>query len=144
MSRPIKVLVAEDFDPFRALIVSIVNGVPNLQVIAEVADGERAVEKAQELKPDLVLMDIGLPGQNGIESARRIRELLPDSKIIFVSQETAGDVIQEALSCGCGYVVKSRVATDLLAALKAALQNKGYVIEGRELQDNKGEGEDDR
>jgi DNA-binding NarL/FixJ family response regulator len=128
----IKVLVAEDFDPFRALIVSMINSVSNLQVIGEVADGLLAFEKARELRPDLVLMDIGLPGLNGIESARRIRELLPESRIVFVSQETAWDIVKEALSYGCGYVLKSRAASDLIAAVEAALENDRYVSEGLE------------
>jgi DNA-binding NarL/FixJ family response regulator len=128
----IKVLVAEDFDPFRELIVSMINSVPDLQVIGEVADGQLAFEKAQELKPDLVLMDIGLPGLNGIESARRIHELLPESRILFVSQETAWDVVKEALGCGCGYVLKSRAGSDLIAAVEAVLQNGRYVSEGLE------------
>jgi DNA-binding NarL/FixJ family response regulator len=132
----VRVLVAEDFDPFRALILSMMSSVPNLQVICDVADGLLAVEKARELRPDLLLMDIGLPGVNGIESARRIRELLPDSKIVFVSQETAWDVVKEALGCGCAYVLKSRAATDLFAALEAVLQNKQYVSEGLEPRDS--------
>lgn len=132
---PTKVLVAEDFEPYRILILSLIATVPNLQVICEVGDGLLAVEKTQELKPDLVLMDIGLPNLNGIDSARQIRKFAPETNIVFVSQETSPEIVQEALgvdrSC---YVVKSRVGIDLLAAVQAVLQNTQFVSEGLEKQ----------
>lgn len=81
---------------------------------------------AEELKPDLVLLDIGLPALNGIEAARRIRRLSPESKILFVSQESAPEVQQEALSLGSGYVVKARAGTDLSAALEAVIQGRRF------------------
>jgi DNA-binding NarL/FixJ family response regulator len=71
-----------------------------LQVICEVADGWEAVQKAEELKPDLILLDIGLPTLNGIEAARQIRKLAPESRIVFLTQESSPDVVQEALSLG--------------------------------------------
>ena len=73
---------------------------PELQVICEVSDGLEAVQKAEELQPDLILLDIGLPTLNGIEVARRIRKLAPKSKILFMSQESSADVVQEAFSLG--------------------------------------------
>ena len=81
---------------------------PELQVVAEVSDGLEALQKSEELQPDLILLDIGLPRLNGIEAARRIGKLAPESKIIFLSQESSADVVQEALSSGArGYVVKA-------------------------------------
>jgi DNA-binding NarL/FixJ family response regulator len=99
-----------------------------LQVICEVSDGMEAVQKAEELKPDLILLDIGLPKLNGIEAARQIRKLSPQSKIIFVSQESSADMVQAALSSGAlGYVVKTRAGSDLLAAIEAAILEKQFV-----------------
>jgi DNA-binding NarL/FixJ family response regulator len=104
---------------------------PDFQVIAQASDGLEAVRKTEELKPDLVILDIGLPKLNGIETARQIRKLAPESKIIFLSQESSTDVMQEALSLGAlGYVVKSHAGRSLLAALEAVLEGRRFVSEG--------------
>jgi len=101
---------------------------PDLQVVGEVSDGMDAVRKAAELQPDLILMDIGLPSLNGIEAARQIRKLDPEPKIIFLSQESSADVVQEALSLGAqGYVVKAMAAGKLLTAVEAVLQGETVV-----------------
>ena len=121
-------LVVEDFDPFRSFVCSVLKQNPELDVVCELSDGLAAVQKAEGLKPDLILMDIGLPGLNGIEAGRQIRKLLPNAKIIFLTQESAVDVIQEALRLGAlGYVVKTRAGSDLLPAVEAVLQGKQYV-----------------
>jgi DNA-binding NarL/FixJ family response regulator len=83
------------------------------------------------LEPDLVLLDIGLPTLNGIEAARQIRKLAPESRIIFVSQESSPDVVQEALNLGAlGYVLKTGAALDLLAAVEAVLDGRQFVSGG--------------
>ncbi len=124
----IRVLIAEDYAAFRRFLVSTMQSRPELQVICEVADGSEAVQKAQEIQPDLILLDIGLPGLNGIEAARRIRGLSPNSKILFVSENHSADVIQEALSTGAlGYVLKSDAASDLFPAVDSVLHDKGFV-----------------
>jgi DNA-binding NarL/FixJ family response regulator len=124
----IRVLVVEDFEPFRRFICSTLKTKRELQVICEVSDGLEAVQKAEELQPDLILLDIGLPTLNGIEAARQIRKLAPEAKIIFVSQESSADVMQEALSSGGrGYVVKARAGSELLAAVEAVLLEKQFV-----------------
>src|ERR1700751_4865111 len=113
---PMRVLVVEDFVPFLQIIRSTLAERPDVQVIGEVADGLEGVQKAALLAPDLVLLDIGLPTLNGIEAARQIRKLSPASKIIFVTQESSGEGVQEALKLGAwGYVAKERAARDLLA-----------------------------
>jgi DNA-binding NarL/FixJ family response regulator len=123
-SAAIRVLIAEDFPAFRQFVCSTVTKRPDLQVIGEVSDGLEAVQKAVELKPDLILLDVGLPTMNGIEAARRIRALVPESKIIFLSQETSGEVMEEALSTGArGYVVKAKAGSQLLAAIGAAMSD---------------------
>jgi DNA-binding NarL/FixJ family response regulator len=130
LSRPVavRVLVVEDFQPFLQFISSTLGKRHDLQVIGEVSDGLEAVQEAVELKPDLIIMDIGLPSLNGIEAAQQIRKLVPESKIIFFSQEYSADVVQGALSLGaCGYVVKTSAGTDLLAAVDAVLLGKRFV-----------------
>jgi DNA-binding NarL/FixJ family response regulator len=99
-----------------------------VQIVSEAADGAEAVEKAQELHPDLILLDIGLPTLNGIEAARKIQKLSPESKILFVSENRSADVVQEALrSGGLGYVVKSDAEKDLLPAVDSVLNGKSFV-----------------
>jgi DNA-binding NarL/FixJ family response regulator len=122
----IRVLLVDDFEPFRRFIRTTLQ--TELQIIAEVSDGLEAVSKAEELQPDLILLDIGLPGLNGIEAARQIRKLSPQSKILFLSQESSADVIEEAMNSGAmGYVIKAHAASDLLAAVEAVRQGRKFV-----------------
>jgi DNA-binding NarL/FixJ family response regulator len=131
---PIRVLVVEDFEPFRRFICATLGKVTNLQVVCEVSDGLEAVQKAGALRPDLILLDIGLPTQNGIEAARQIGKTAPESKIIFVTQENSADVVQEAFRAGArGYVAKTRAGIDLLAAVKAVLEGGQFVSDGHAL-----------
>ena len=127
---PVRVLLVDDFEPFRKVICSMLQNRPEVQVICEVADGCEAVQKAEELQPDLILLDIGLPRQDGMEAARRIRTLAPESKILFISQESSADVVQEALSLGAGYMLKTRTGSELLTAVEAVLQGKQFVSAG--------------
>ena len=115
-----RILLVDDFAPWRQAVSSILLAKPELQVVGEASDGPEAVEKAVELKPDLILLDIGLPTLNGIEVARQIRRLAPESKIIFLSQESSDDIAQEALNTGAaGYVVKTMAGSDLLTAVES-------------------------
>ena len=101
---------------------------PELQVICEASDGPEAVLKAEELKPDLIVLDIGLPKLNGIEAARRIRQLSPSSKIVFLSLYNSPDVVQGALSTGAlGYVHKTDARSELLPAVDAVLRGRQFV-----------------
>lgn len=127
----VRVLVVDDFEPFRRFVYSTLTQRPDLQIIGEASDGLEAVQKAEALKPDLILLDIGLPGLSGIEAARRILQLSPKSKIVVVSQESAPDIVQEALDFGAsGYVLKAKSATDLLAAVDAVLEGRLFVSQG--------------
>jgi DNA-binding NarL/FixJ family response regulator len=127
-SSALSILLVEDFEPFRKLMRAILLEKPGLQIVAEAFDGLDAVQKAAELYPDLILLDIGLPTLNGFDAARLIRRLVPDSRILFVSQEFSPLVVQEALSLGAsGYVFRTRLATDLLPALEAILAGRNFV-----------------
>jgi DNA-binding NarL/FixJ family response regulator len=121
-------MVVEDFQPFRQLVCSKLQENSELQVICEVSDGLDAVQKAEELQPDLILLDIGLPTLNGIKAAHRILGFAPESKIIFLTQETSPDVVQEAMRLGAwGYVFKIYAARDLLLAIDAVVSGKLFV-----------------
>ena len=124
----IRILLAEDYEPWRRLFRSTFQKQPELQVVCEVSDGLEAVRKAEELQPDLILLDIGLPKLNGIEAARQIRNRAPKSKILFLSEYRSSDIAGEVLRTGAsGYVVKSDVATDLLRCVKAVREGKQFV-----------------
>jgi len=128
---PVRVLVVEDHEPFRRFICSTLEKRPKLQIVCEVSDGLDAVRKAEELHPDLILLDVGLPSLNGIEAARQIRKLSHKSKILFVSQESSADVVQEALRLGAlGYVAKTHAGSELLPAVQAACQGRRFVSAG--------------
>jgi DNA-binding NarL/FixJ family response regulator len=127
----LRVLVVDDYEPFRRFICSTVVKRPDLQVVGEASDGLEAVHRAEELQPDLIVLDIGLGTLNGIEVARRIRKLCPECKILFVTQESSADVAQEALSSGAmGYVVKAHAGSELLAALEEICQGRQFVSRG--------------
>jgi len=124
----IRILVVDDYEPWRRFSSSTLQKQPEYQVIGEVPDGLEAVQQAQELQPDLILLDIGLPSLNGIEAARRIQKVSPTSKLLFLSEHRSADVAEAALRTGArGYVVKSYAATELLPAVKAVLEDERFV-----------------
>jgi Response regulator containing a CheY-like receiver domain and an HTH DNA-binding domain len=125
---PVRILVAEDFVPYRRFTCSKLASLGGLQVVGEASDGLEAIQKAVELRPDLIVLDIGLPILNGIDVAREIRSLVPESTIIFLTQESSADVVQLAFNVGVrGYVVKSNAVADLLAAVDAVLLGMTFV-----------------
>ena len=127
----IRVLVVDDYEPFRRFVCTILEARPELQVIGEASDGLQAVQKAAELQPDLILLDIGMPTINGIEAAHRIFRLAPNATIQFVSQETDPDVVAEAMSNGArGYVYKQHANKELLPAIETVLRGDRFVSGG--------------
>ena len=123
-SSTFRVLVVDDYEPWRAFVATMLEKQPELQIIGEAKNGLEAVQIAQQTQPDLILLDIGLPTLNGIEAARRIREVSPHSKILFVSENRSRDIAEEAVrSGGRGYVVKAAAASELLPAIEAVLKD---------------------
>jgi DNA-binding NarL/FixJ family response regulator len=124
----IRVLVVEDFEPMRKTVRAMLEDRRDLHIVGEASDGLEAVQKAVELQPDLILMDIGLPSLNGIEAARQIRELVPGVKILYLSQETSPVVIQEALSVSASrYVTKINAGIELVPAIDAIISGEQFV-----------------
>jgi DNA-binding NarL/FixJ family response regulator len=127
----VRVLVVDDFEPWRRRVCSMLQTGLELSVVAEAGDGLEAVQKAKELKPDLILLDIGLPNLNGLEAANRIRQVAPDARIIFLTQNSDRDIVQAALSTGAhGYVLKTDASRELLAALAGVLAGDDFVSSG--------------
>jgi DNA-binding NarL/FixJ family response regulator len=124
----IRVLVVDDVEDFRRFICSTLRDKLELRTIHEESDGVGAVAAAHLLQPDLIVLDIGLPKLNGIEAARRIRELAPQSRILFVSQESSVEIVQAAFGAGAsGYVVKMDAGRELQTAVSDVLRGEKFV-----------------
>jgi DNA-binding NarL/FixJ family response regulator len=127
----VRILVVDDFQPFLKTVRSLIQLRPEWLVVGEASDGLQALQKAEELQPDLVLLDIGLPKLSGFEVAQRIREISPESKILFLSQVSLTEVIREAMSLGAaGYVVKTHAGSELLAGMEAVLRGEQFISSG--------------
>jgi len=137
MSTPVvRVLVVDDFEEWRRELRAILEQRPTLRVVGEAANGQEAVQQAHLLRPDLILLDIGLPVLNGIEVARRLRDSKLQSKILVVSENRRREIAEEALRTGTfGYVIKSQAGSELLLAVDAVLQGKEFVSAFLRTQD---------
>ncbi len=126
-----RTLVVEDNKPFLDHLRGTLQSYPCVDVISQAENGLDAVERAAALHPDLILLDIGLPGLNGIDAAHRIRTLAPQAKIVFLTQESSPEVVQEALTLGaCGFVLKASYGRDLPLAIDAVSHCKKFVSDG--------------
>jgi DNA-binding NarL/FixJ family response regulator len=120
--------VIDDYEPWRRFITSTLQKMPGVQIVGQGSDGMEAIEKAQELQPDLILLDIGLPKLDGIKAALRIRECAPKTRILFFTENSSADIAEEAMRTGAdGYVVKAGAAQELLPAVEAVLQGKRFL-----------------
>jgi DNA-binding NarL/FixJ family response regulator len=130
----VSVLVVDDFAAWRHFVIEQFKENRSLQVIDVAADGLEAVLKAEKLKPDLILLDIGLPKLDGIQAARQIRKVAPQSKILFLTEELDAYVARAALSVGGhGYLIKSDAHSELSPAVEAVMLGKRFV--SRKLAD---------
>jgi DNA-binding response OmpR family regulator len=124
---PLRILVVEDHAPFRRFICAELQQ-RTAFAIDEAEDGREAVRKAAELKPDLILLDVNLPHLHGFEVAKQVRHLTPDTRIVFMSQESSPEIVRKALSLGAhGYIQKMSAATDLPDAIDAAIAGRRFV-----------------
>ena len=127
----LRILVVDDFKPFRQWVCSRLRKESRFVVAGEAADGLEAVQKAQELAPDLILLDLGLPYRDGIETHRQLCRVLPSAKVLFVSECMDQDIVQLGLLDGAaGYVIKRDVSQDLLPAIDTILRG-GIFVSGR-------------
>jgi DNA-binding NarL/FixJ family response regulator len=124
---PLRILVVDDHAPFRHLICAALQRRAEFQII-EAADGLEAVQKAEELQPDLILLDINLPKMHGFDVAKQLPRLAPRGRLLFLSQESSPDIVRKALSLGAdGYIQKISAATDLLPAIDTVLAGQRFV-----------------
>jgi DNA-binding NarL/FixJ family response regulator len=128
--------VVDDVAPWRQRVRSIIEAQPGLRVVGEASDGLAALQKAEELKPDLILLDISLPKLNGLEAEHRLCELVPSAKLLFLTQNNDPDIVQAALSNGAqGYVLKTDAGSELLTAIEAVLHGEKFVSSGIKQND---------
>ena len=128
-----RVLVVEDHEPFRRVICAVLQQRADLLIVGEAADGVDAICQAEALRPDVVMLDVGLPRLNGVEVAERIRTTVPDAKLVFVTNESSLDVVEQAFRRGAhGYVYKPRVLRDVLPVLEAIIRGGRFVSGGLE------------
>jgi DNA-binding NarL/FixJ family response regulator len=124
----VRILVVDDFEPWRRMVFMLLQDYSEWQIICEASDGLEAVQKSMELQPDLILLDIGLPKLSGLEAGRRICKVAPRSRILFVSENVCPVVAREALRIGkWGYVLKSAAGNELLAAVEAVMHDQRFV-----------------
>lgn len=121
--------MADDFAPWRHFVSSLIRAMrPVWHIVGEVSDGLEAVKKTEELRPDLVLLDIGLPSLNGIIAARRINLITSDVKILFLSAFDSAELVECALKTGAsGYIIKSDAGSELLAAIEEVSQGRRFI-----------------
>jgi DNA-binding NarL/FixJ family response regulator len=123
-----RMLLVDDNEPFRRSLFLMLQEISGLCITGEAADGFEAVQKAESIKPDIVLLDIGLPKVNGLNVAELIRKCSPESKIVCLTNETDPDVVKAALDTGAvGYVHKLQAGTELKTAVEAALRGQQFV-----------------
>ena len=133
----IRIVIVDDFQEWRLKVRSILKNRPEWEIISEASNGFEAVH-AQELRPDVILMAIGLPNLNGIEAAERILRDTPDTKIIFLTQNNDKAVFRAALSTGAlGYVLKAQAGREVVPAVEAVLQGVRFVSAGMQQDDFK-------
>jgi DNA-binding NarL/FixJ family response regulator len=124
---PVRILVADDHPVVRHGLRTLLGRNPGWEIVDEAEDGVEAVEKANRLKPDVVVLDLSMPRMNGLEACRQIRKNVPESEILIVTQHNSPQMMREAFKANArGYVVKSDAGRDLVAAVDAVSQHKFF------------------
>lgn len=127
----VRVLIVDDSQPWRCAVCLLLKQNLDLALICECSDGLEAVRKSEDLQPDLVLLDIGLPNLNGLEAARQVRKVSPGSRILFLTSYDDPEYLQEALRIGAlGFIVKPNAASDLLPAVRAVMNDERFFGSG--------------
>jgi two-component system response regulator NreC len=140
-----RILIADDHGVLRAGLRALLNAAPDLTVVGEAADGDEAFRLTEELQPDVVLMDISMPGCGGIEATARLRQLQPNVRVLILTFHEDETLLREAIRAGAsGYIVKRAVESELTNAIRAVLRGDLYIHSGMTrallLPDSRGPG----
>ncbi len=126
--KPIRALLADDHTLVRAGIRGLLQGLPGVEVVGEAEDGHEALRLAEALRPDVVLLDIGMPGLNGLEVAGRLAALDPSIRVLILSMHTSEEYVLRALRAGCaGYLLKRSAVSELEVAVRAVARGETYL-----------------
>jgi DNA-binding NarL/FixJ family response regulator len=124
---PFRIFVADDHEVVRRGLCALLQAQPDWEICGEAADGREALEKAQKLRPDVVILDIGMPSLNGLEATRQILKINPQTRILILTLHDSDQVVREVLNAGArGFLLKSDAARDLVAAVEALRRDKTY------------------
>jgi two-component system response regulator NreC len=124
----LRILLAEDHQTVREGIKLLVNAQPDMEVICEVGDGELAIKESTRLRPDLLVMDISMPTMNGLKATKKLRELMPEIKILTLTRHTDDGYLKQLIGAGAnGYVLKQSAPTDLLHAIRTVASGNAYL-----------------
>ncbi len=124
----IEILLADDHGVLRAGLRALLNVEPDLSVVGEAASGDEAIERAAELQPDIVLLDLNMPGPSGIEITRRLREALPETRVLVLTVYEDEGLLREAIDAGAsGYIIKRAVESELINAIRAVARGELYI-----------------
>ncbi len=127
----IKLLLVDDHSILRAGLRLLLNSQPDMEVVGEAGDGVEALRLAEETRPDVVIMDLTMPGEGGIEATRRIRQAVPEAKVLVLTMHDDGAYLRAALAAGAaGFVVKQAADTELLSAIRAVSSGRTVVFSG--------------
>jgi DNA-binding NarL/FixJ family response regulator len=145
----VRILIVDDFDLWKNFVISQLRERQDLEIVGFASDGLQAVEKAEELQPDVILLDMMLPNLSGIQAAQQIRRVAPLSKILFVSSESDAESVRSAFQVGgSGYILKMDAAEGLLRGIETVLRGERFVSPGladsgnvADSQDSGSEGE---
>jgi DNA-binding NarL/FixJ family response regulator len=125
---PLRILLADDHAVVRHGLKLLIDSQPDMTVIAEAGDGETAVQRATQLKPDVIVMDISMPGMNGLIATRKLKQVLPGSAVVTLTRHSDDAYLQELLRAGVsGYVLKQSAPMELLQAIRAAAAGRQYL-----------------
>ena len=125
---PIKLLVADDHGVLRAGLVALLNSEPGMMVVGEADDENSAVSLAVEKRPDVILMDVSMPDAGGIDATRRIKQLVPEAKVLILTMHEDKELMQESIRSGAmGYILKRAIKSELINAIQAVMRNEVYL-----------------
>jgi DNA-binding NarL/FixJ family response regulator len=130
-----RLVLADDHDLVREGIRAVLEGEPDLEVVGEAANGREAVEVCRDVRPDLVLMDVRMPGMDGLAATRAIKEELPETSVVMVTMHESPDYLLEAIKAGAaGYILKDAAGERLVEAVRRTLEGEAPLSEGLAMQ----------